>query len=296
MSLPELSIKRHVLTLMLSLLMVLFGWVSYDRLGVDRFPDIDFPMVSVTTVLPGGNPEVVDSSVTNVVEGIVNSVPGIERIQSNSSPGVSVINVQFNLDKDVDVAFNEVQAKVNQVLDQLPDDAEPPVVGKVEVGASPVMWLSLQGDRTQQQLNQYANNVLRKELETIDGVGQVRLGGRRDRTIRVNLDLERMSAQQVTVADIVGTFDREHVQFPGGFLVSDTSEGILKLDLEFHSIDELGEMVVASRDGANIQLEDIAEVEDGLADFRSLARYNQEPTVGLGIVKIAGTNTVAITE
>ncbi len=296
MSLPQLAIRRHVLALMLSLLMVLFGWVSYDRLGVDRFPDIDFPMISVTTAVPGGNPDVIDSSVTNVIEGTVNSVPGIDRIQSSSSPGVSVVNIQFNLEKDVDVAFNEVQAKVNQVLDQLPDDAETPVVAKVEVDASPVMWLSLQGDRTQQQLNQYADNVLRKELETIDGVGEVRLGGRRDRTIRVNLDLERMNAQRVTVGELVEGFETEHVQFPGGFLVSEQTEGMLKLDLEFHSIEELEEMVVASRDGANVRLRDVADVEDGLADFRSLARYNQEPTIGLGIVKIAGSNTVAITE
>ncbi|MFP4606348.1 MAG: efflux RND transporter permease subunit [Thiohalospira sp.] len=296
MTLPELSIRRHILALMLSLVLVLFGLVAYERMGVDQFPDIDFPVVSVTTTLPGGNPEVVDSSVTNVIEAQVNSVPGIDRIESSSSPGVSVVTIQFDLSKDVDVAFNEVQSKVNQVLDQLPDDAEPPVVGKVETGASPVMWLSLQGDRTQQQLNRYANTVIKKQLETIDGVGRVRLGGRRDRTIRVNLDLDRMAAVDVTVPEVVSAFDREHVQFPGGFLVSERSEGLLKLDMEYHDPQALAEMVVASRDGGNIRLEDFAEVEDGLEDYRELARYRGEPTVGLGVVKIAGANTVAITD
>ncbi|MGM0411982.1 MAG: efflux RND transporter permease subunit [Pseudomonadota bacterium] len=296
MTLPELSIRRHVLALMLSLVLVLFGLVAYERMGVDQFPDIDFPVVSVTTTLPGGNPEVVDSSVTNVIEAQVNSVPGIDRIESSSSPGVSVVTIQFDLSKDVDVAFNEVQSKVNQVLEQLPDDAEPPVVGKVETGASPVMWLSLQGDRTQQQLNRYANTVIKKQLETVNGVGRVRLGGRRDRTIRVNLDLDRMASVDVTVPEVVDAFDREHVQFPGGFLVSERSEGLLKLDMEYHDPQALAEMVVASRDGGNIRLEDFAEVEDGLEDYRELARYRGESTVGLGVVKIAGANTVAITE
>lgn len=294
MTLPELSIKRHVLAYMLSAVLVLFGIVAYDRLGVDRFPDIEFPIVSITTVMPGANPEIVDASITNVIETVVNSIPGIDHIQSSSSPGVSIVAITFNLNKDVDVAFNEVQAKVNQVLRQLPDDADPPIVAKVEIGATPIMWLALQGDRTQQQLNQYARNVLKKKLETIDGVGEVRLGGRRDRTIRVNLDLARMAAHQVTAQDLAAAFHNEHLQLPGGFLVNQRSEDLIKLDLEFHNLDELGQLLVAWRDGAPVRLRDIAELEDGLTDYRQLARFNGKPTVGLGIVKIANTNTVAI--
>ncbi len=145
-------------------------------------------MISVQTTLKGANPDVIDASITNVIEGAVNSVPGIEHIQSTSSPGISQINITFNLDKHIDVAFNEVQAKVNQVLRRLPRDADPPVVAKVETNANPILWMALSGDRTQQQLNQYAINIIKKKLETIDGVGEVRIGGRRDRTIRVNLD------------------------------------------------------------------------------------------------------------
>ncbi|MDO9190291.1 MAG: efflux RND transporter permease subunit, partial [Sulfurimicrobium sp.] len=158
MSLPEFSIKRHVLAFMLSAVLVLFGYISYQRIGMDRFPHIEFPIVSISTTLKGANPDIVDASVTNVIETSINSVPGIEHIQSTSSPGVSVINITFNLDKKVDVAFNEVQAKVNQVLRRLPKDADPPVVAKVETNAMPIMWLALRGDRTQQQLNQYAVN------------------------------------------------------------------------------------------------------------------------------------------
>ncbi|MBZ0091554.1 MAG: efflux RND transporter permease subunit [Sulfuricellaceae bacterium] len=296
MTLPELSIKRHVLAFMMSAVLVLFGLISYQRIGMDRFPYIEFPIISITTSLKGANPDIVDSSITNVLETSVNSVPGIEHIQSASSPGVSVINITFNLDKKIDVAFNEVQAKVNQVLRQLPKDADPPVVAKVETNAMPIMWLALQGDRTQQQLNQYATNVIKKRLETIDGVGEVRLGGRRDRTIRVNLLPEKMAAFQVTAQDINNAFNTEHVQLAGGFLVGQKTENLIKLVLEFHRLDDLANMIVAYRDGAPVRLKDVAEVEDGLADYRQLARFMGKTTVGLGIVKVANTNTVAIVD
>lgn len=296
MTLPELSIKRHVLAFMLSAVLVLFGIISYQRLGVDRFPYIEFPVVSITTTQLGANPDIIDASITNVIETKVNSVPGIEHIQSSSSPGVSVVAITFNLDKNIDVAFNEVQSKVNQVLRLLPKDADAPVVAKVETNAQPIMWLALQGDRTQQQLNLYAQNVIKKKLETIDGVGEVRLGGKRDRAIRVNLDAARMTAFGITTKELGDAFSNEHLQLPGGFLVSERTEYLLKLDLEFHSLEELRNLIVVYRDGAPIRLKDIAEVQDDLADYRQLARFNGTPAIGLGIVKIANTNTVAIVE
>ncbi|MDI6746056.1 MAG: efflux RND transporter permease subunit [Rhodocyclaceae bacterium] len=296
MTLPELSIKRHVLAWMLSAVLVLFGIISFNRIGMDRFPYIEFPVVSITTALKGANPDIVDSSITNLIETTVNSVPGIEHIQSTSSPGVSVIAITFGLEKKVDVAFNEVQSKVNQVLRRLPKDTDPPVVAKVETNAQPIMWLALQGDRTQQQLNQYAINVLKKRLETIDGVGEVRIGGRRDRTIRVNLLPDRLVAYGITAQDINTAFATEHVQMAGGFIVGQQTESLVKLDLEFHSLDALSDMVVGYKAGAPIRLKDIAEIADGLTDNRQLARFNGETTVGLGIVKVANTNTVEIVD
>jgi HAE1 family hydrophobic/amphiphilic exporter-1 len=296
MTLPELAIKRHVLAFMLSAVLVLFGYISYQRIGMDRFPYIEFPIVSISTTLKGANPDIVDSSITNVIETSVNSVPGIEHIQSTSSPGVSVINITFNLDKKVDIAFNEVQAKVNQVLRRLPKDADPPVVAKVETNAMPIMWLALRGDRTQQQLNQYGVNIIKKRLETIDGVGEVRLGGRRDRTIRVNLLPAKMAALKITAQDINNAFANEHVQLAGGFLVGGKTENLIKLDLEFHRLGDLEKMIVAYRDGAPILLKDVAEIEDGLADYRQLARFMGKTTIGLGIVKVTNTNTVAIVD
>jgi HAE1 family hydrophobic/amphiphilic exporter-1 len=294
--LAELSVRRHVLAFMASAVFVLFGVVAYQRIGVDRFPRVEFPVISITTVLPGANPDIVDASITNIIETAVNSVPGIDVIQSRSSPSVSNVTITFDLSKDIDVAFSEVQAKVNQVLRQLPYDAAPPVVLKVEVGAAPVMWLALQGDRTTQKLNQDARQVVKKRLETVAGVGQVIIGGERRRNIRVNLDLDRMAALGVTAQDVRGAFRAEHVQLPGGFLVSGPGESLIKLDLEFHSPEALGEMIVRYADGAPVRLRDLGTIEDGLADDRQIVRFNGTPTVGIGIVKVSNYNTVRLVD
>lgn len=294
MSLPELSIRRHVLAWMISSIFVLLGIISFQKIGIDKFPTIDFPILTVTTTLQGASPEIIDSSITNLIEEAVNTTPGIESIKSSSSPGVSVVSVTFNLDKDIEVAFNEIQSKISQLARRLPDDIIPPVVRKVETNASAIMWLGLTGDRTVQQLNLYANNFLKKKLETVDGVGYVTLGGRRDRTIRINLFPEKMASLNITANDLILAFNKEHVQLPGGFLVRAQSEKMFKLDLEFHNINDLKEMIIAYRDGGPIKIKDIAEVEDGLDDYRQTARHNNKPSIGLGIIKVANSNTVDI--
>jgi len=294
LNLPEISIKRHVFAYMLSAVMVLFGVISYKDIGVDRYPTVEFPMISVTTILPGATPEIIDASVTNLIESVVNSSPGIDHIQSNSAPGVSSINIRFNMEKDVNVAFNEVQARVNRILRDLPNEAEPPVVAKIEIGALPVMWLTLSGDRTLQQLNQYARNVIKKRLETIDGVGEIQLGGELKRTIRVNLNPVRMKQLGITVPDVVRMFNREHLRLPGGFLINENVETVVELDLEYHTPEQLGEMIVAYNGDAPQRLRDFALIEDGIADYRELARFDGKPTVGIGILKVQDANTVAI--
>ena len=294
MTLPEISIRRHVLAWMISAIFVLLGIISFQKIGIDKFPTIDFPILTVTTTLEGANPEIVDASITNLIEEAVNTTPGIESIKSESSPGVSVVSITFNLDKDIEVAFNEIQSKVSRLARRLPDDIVPPVVRKVETNASSIMWLGLTGDRTVQQLNLYANNILKKKLETVDGVGYVTLGGRRDRTIRIDLLPEKMSALQITPNDLILAFKKEHVQLPGGFLVRSQSEKMFKLDLEFHKIEDLKEMIVTYRDGGPIKIKDIAQVEDGLDDYRQTARHNNKPSIGLGIIKVANSNTVDI--
>jgi HAE1 family hydrophobic/amphiphilic exporter-1 len=226
----------------------------------------------------------------------VNSVPGTEHILSASSAGVSVSTIRFSLEKNIDVGFNEVQAKINQILPQLPDDADPPVIAKVEFGSLPVLWLALSGDRTVQQLNQYARNVIKKRIETIDGVGEVRIGGERRRTIRVNLDPRRMAQAGITIADVERGFQQEYARLPGGFMTVDTRDDVVKLDLEYHDPHTLGRMILAHREDAPIRLRDVARIEDGTADFRKYASVDGRPAVGIGIVKLRGANAVAIVD
>jgi len=270
--------------------------ISVNRISIDRSPDIDFSLISVTTVLPGANPDVVDSSVTNIIEGAVNSIPGIDDVRSRSAPGVSNVFIQFLLEKDLDIAFNEVQSKVGQINSQLPDDTETPIISKIETGEIPIIWLALRGNRTLQDLSVYAKNVVKRKLETINGVGSVVIGGEQERNIRVNLNFDRMSAFGITVQDIVMAFRNEHIKLPGGFLIDNSKEDLLKLDLESHNVEEIENIIVTYDRNRAIKLKDIAEVKDDVRDLRSMGRFNGDPSIGIGVTKIRGENTVEIIE
>ena len=296
MSLPEVSVRRFVFAIMINLVIVLFGLISANRISIDRSPDIDFSLISVTTILPGANPDVVDSSVTNIIESAVNSIPGIDDVRSRSAPGVSNVFIQFLLEKDLDIAFNEVQSKVGQINSQLPDDAETPIISKIETGEIPIIWLALRGNRTLQDLSVYAKNTVKRKLETINGVGSVVIGGEQERNIRVNLDFDRMSAFGITVQDIVVAFKNEHIKLPGGFLIDNSKEDLLKLDLESHNVEEIENIIVTYDQNRAIKLKDIAEVKDDVKDLRSMGRFNGDPSIGIGVTKIRGENTVEIIE
>ena len=296
MSLPEVSVRRFVFAIMINLVIVLFGLISANRISIDRSPDIDFSLISVTTILPGANPDVVDSSVTNIIESAVNSIPGIDDVRSRSAPGVSNDFIQFLLEKDLDIAFNEVQSKVGQINSQLPDDAETPIISKIETGEIPIIWLALRGNRTLQDLSVYAKNTVKRKLETINGVGSVVIGGEQERNIRVNLDFDRMSAFGITVQDIVMAFKNEHIKLPGGFLIDNSKEDLLKLDLESHNVEEIENIIVNYDQNRAIKLKDIAEVKDDVKDLRSMGRFNGDPSIGIGVTKIRGENTVEIIE
>jgi len=296
MSLPEVSVRRFVFAIMINLVIVLFGLISANRISIDRSPDIDFSLISVTTILPGANPDVVYSSVTNIIESAVNSIPGIDDVRSRSAPGVSNVFIQFLLEKDLDIAFNEVQSKVGQINSQLPDDAETPIISKIETGEIPIIWLALRGNRTLQDLSVYAKNTVKRKLETINGVGSVVIGGEQERNIRVNLDFDRMSAFGITVQDIVMAFKNEHIKLPGGFLIDNSKEDLLKLDLESHNVEEIENIIVTYDQNRAIKLKDIAEVKDDVKDLRSMGRFNGDPSIGIGVTKIRGENTVEIIE
>lgn len=294
MNLSEISIRQHVLAWMISLLIVVFGWMSYDKIGIDRFPAVEFPIISITTGLLGANPDIMDASITSVIESNVNGLAGIEHIQSKSSAGVSQVYITFQLEKNIDVAFNEVQAKVNQMLNQLPTDTQPPIVSKMQAGGAPVIWYALQGDRTTQQLNQYAKLIIQKKLETINGVGQVVIGGQQKREIRIQLDIEKMNAYGLSVLEIIEAINKEHIQLPGGFLTHGQSEYVIKLDEEFHQLSEIKKLPISRRGDTVIHLEDVAQVNDSIANQRQLARFNGQATIGIGLIKTSGSNTVSI--
>ena len=186
MNIIELFVRRRVLAYMLSAALLLFGFVGLRGVGLDRLPNVDPPWITVITVIPGASPEVMDASVSSILESAVNAVPGIEHIQSVSTPGVSEVMVEFIVLKDPDVAFNEVQAKVNQVINDLPREAETPIVAKMDMNAEPVMWLVLKGDRALSELNQIARTLIKRQLENVNGVGGVSIGGGRERKIRVD--------------------------------------------------------------------------------------------------------------
>lgn len=294
MSLPSFSIKRNVLTLMVSLVLVLFGLIGFLRLGVDKFPKIDFPAITVITTLPGADPEIIDKNITDIIEEAANQVPGVKSITSNSSIGASVVGIEFELDKNLDVAYQEVKAKVDGVVKRLPVNADPPVTNKVEVGANAVLIVALQGDRTLQQLNTYADEVIKPKLETISGVGEVTIEGQIKRTIRLWLDNGRLSAYRLSAVDVKKAFEREHIVLPAGFIDGQSRELLIKFDAEFNDLASMRRLVVAYRQGAPIYLRDVARVEDGLEDARKLAHYNGQPAVGLGIIKASGANTVSV--
>lgn len=296
MNLAEICVRHRVLAYMLSAAIILFGAIGTRSIGTDRMPSVDPPALAITTAYPGASPEIMDSSVTSVIESAVNTVSGIDTIESVSRPSHSRVFVRFITTKNSDVAFNETQSKVNQVLNDLPREAERPVVVKLDPNESPVIRLFITGDRSLSELSRLAHEKVLKSLESINGVGEVVVGGGRERKIRVDLDLDRLSALSLTAHDVISAFEREHVQLPGGYLVGETQEKLLHLDLEYHSIEELGQLVVVSRNQVPVRLRDIAQLSDGLADKRAMARLNGREGVVVSVRKVQSANTVAIVE
>ncbi|SME93116.1 efflux RND transporter permease subunit [Pseudogulbenkiania subflava] len=296
MRLIELFVRRHVLAFVLSAVVVLFGVVAYQRIGVDRYPAIEQPVLTVSTRLPGASPEVIDQSVTQVIEAAVNGIPGVDILDSTSYTGRSSVTILFDLDKDINVAFAEVQSKIEQVRRSLPEQAESPVISKTDDNASPILFLALTGNRTERELYLFANNVLKKQLETIDGVGEVGIRGRGERVIRVELDPVQLAAYKLTAKEVQTAFAREHRQEAGGYLTDGPREYLVDLDQEFHSVSALKGLVIGWYGQAPVKLGEVARVIDGEADVRALSRFKGQPCVTIGIVRIPNTNTVAIVD
>ncbi|HOO39356.1 MAG TPA: efflux RND transporter permease subunit [Deltaproteobacteria bacterium] len=294
MKIADFSISKPVTTITVTAAIIIFGYIAFTGMGIDLFPEVDIPVVTVSTILEGASPEVIDSDVTDVIEEQVKTISGIKNITSQSYEGYSQIVVEFELEKDGDIGAQEVRAKVNLAERDLPEDAEKPVVDKFDLNSQAFMWISVSGDVDYGELTHYADKVLKEQLQSIGGVGNVQVGGMRDRQIRVWIDPQKLKARGLTAQDVVGAIKTKHLELPGGRIETHEKEYSIKVKGEYVSADDLRELVVAQRQGSPVRLSDIGRVDDGFEDFRSIARFNGSPTVGLGIRKQSGSNTTSV--
>jgi HAE1 family hydrophobic/amphiphilic exporter-1 len=296
MWLSDTSIRRPVTTLTLMAALVVFGWLAFTRMGVDAFPEVEFPIVTVQTVLVGASPEVMDQDVTDPIEEQIKTIGGIRQLTSASMEGFSIVTVEFELDKDIDVAAQEVRAKVALARRFLPDDIDEPIVEKFDIGGFPFMWLGVSGSVPYSELSFYAEKVLKEQLQSIKGVGNVEVGGLRKREIRVWLDPQKLEARGLTAQDVARAIQLKHVELPGGRIETPEIEYSVKVEGEYASVEELRQLVVADRGGTIITLADVGRVDDGFEDLRAIARFNGSPTVGLGIRKQPKSNLVEVAD
>lgn len=294
MKLSNLAIARPVTTTMVMAAIFVFGLIGYSRLGVDQFPKVEFPIITITTILPGAGPEVIEDNVTDIIEEEVATIEGIKKLTSVSSHGASIVVAEFELDVDIDSAAQDVRSRVGGAIRKLPDDAEYPNVMKVDTDARPIMWVAVSGDRPIQEVSHFAKEILKPRLETIQGVGSIIIGGRRDRVIRVWLDRNKMEAFSITAPEVVSALQRENIEGAGGWLESRDREFNITTKGEFQTVNAFKNLIVLYREGGPVKLGDIAKIEDGLEDKRSLARYSGNPSAGLGIKKKPGSNTIEV--
>jgi HAE1 family hydrophobic/amphiphilic exporter-1 len=292
----DLCIQRPILTLMLTLSLLVFGLLGYNQLGVDQFPEMEFPVVTVTAQLEGAAPEVMEEDVTEVLEEQLNTIGGLRSLSSKTFHGATTVIAEFELERDLDQATQDVRDKVARARWNLPKELEPPVVDKVNMANRPILWLPVSSDRPAVEVTQYLKYTMKPYLETVSGVASTELFGRRERAIRVWLSGEQLRARGLSANDVIAAVQREHVEQPGGRLESSQLEYSLKTDAEFESVAALADLIVAHVDGADVRLRDIAVVEDGAEDERFLARFNGEAGAGIGILKQSQANTVAIAD
>jgi hydrophobic/amphiphilic exporter-1 (mainly G- bacteria), HAE1 family len=292
--LAELCVKRPVFAWVLILSLVVVGLFAFTRLGVDRFPNVDIPSVAITTRLPGAAPEQVETEVTDKIEEAVNTISGIDTLTSNSSEGVSQVVVSFVLEKDANVAAQEVRDKINRIIPLLPRTVIQPTVEKLDPTASPVLTVAITAQKPLREITEYADKVLRRQLESSDGVGQVLVIGGRNRQINLWLNAELLRAHNLTVNDVARALQTQNVEVPGGRIDQGAQSVTLRTRGRIATVGEFGDVVIREVAGHPIRLRDVARVEDGMVEARSQANLNGVPTVLLQIRKQSGTNTVEV--
>ncbi|MGE5200163.1 MAG: efflux RND transporter permease subunit, partial [Rhodospirillaceae bacterium] len=292
--LAALCVRRPVFASVLVLSFTVVGAFGYSQLGVDRFPKVDFPTIMVTTRQPGAAPEQIETEVSDKIEEAVNTISGLDELRSTSAEGVSIVTASFLLEKDVDVAAQEVRDKVNRILPQLPRTILQPVIEKMDMDAAPVLGLAVAAPKPVKEVTEYADKVLRRRLETVSGVGQVLVLGGRGRQINLWLDPDRLRAYNVTVSEVARALQAQNVEVPGGRLEQGPLNLTVRTRGRVQSVEQFGEIVVRVREGHAITVGDLATIEDGMADAATLANVNGAPAVVLNIRRQSGTNAVQV--
>jgi hydrophobe/amphiphile efflux-1 (HAE1) family protein len=294
----NLAIRRPVLTLVVFLSVIVFGLWGYQRMGLRENPDVEFPVVSVNVVLPGAEPEVIETEIIDPLEEEINTVEGLKRLTSTAREQVGTVTAEFELYRDVDVATQDVRDRVDRARRELPDGIEAPIVRQIDPDAQPVMWIALTGDRRWDtvSLSTYADETLKEQIENVRGVGRVIVGGRRRYAVRVRLDPHRLASRRLTVGDVVAAIRANNIDIPAGRIESEQREFLVKIEGQFASAEPVNDIIITERDGAPITVGDVGHAYAGVENDRQTANFRQQLAVGLGIVKRSEANTVALTE
>jgi HAE1 family hydrophobic/amphiphilic exporter-1 len=294
--LAEICVKRPVFATMLILSITVVGAFSFFSLGVDLFPKIDFPTLTITVVNPGASPQEIETEITQQIEEAVNTISGIDELRSTSVEGVSQVFVQFLLEKNIEVAFNEVQQKVQNVIPQLPETAEKPTVLKLDTDASPVLRIVVSAPTDLREVTEVAKNQIKERIESLSGVGQITLIGGSERQINVWVDPDKMRAFNVTPAEVSNALRIQNLEFPGGRVDEGTTEMTVRTLGKIKKPEEFNNVIVATRGNYQVKIKDLGYVEDGTEEVRTSARLNGQPAVTLIVAKQSGQNTVAVAD
>jgi multidrug efflux pump len=294
MMLSDLSVRRPVFAAVLSLLLIAFGLLSFDRLPLRDYPDINPPIVSVETRYPGASAQVVETKITQLVEDAIAGIEGIRTISSASRDGRSQVTVEFEVERDIDAAANDVRDRVARTVDRLPEEADPPEIAKADANTQQIMWLSLSSDRLSQlELSDYARRFVQDRLAMVSGVASVRIGGEREYAMRVWLDRQALAARGLTVLDVEAALRRENVELPAGTVESFEREFTVRVERSYSTAGDFAALVLRQgSDGYLVRLGDVARVEVGPANDRSELRANGVPTIGLGVSAQAKANVL----
>ncbi len=295
--LSGLAIRRPVFTTMVMLGLIVLGLFSFRRLPIDEFPEVDIPFVTVQTIYPGASPETIEREVSRRLEEAFNPIEGVNQITSMSVEGVSLVMIEFELDRNVDVAAQDVRAKIEAIRRELPADIEPPVVQKFDPTAMPIMSIALSSEeRDAVDLTTLADETIRRRLESISGVGEVRIAGGVEKEVRVFLEPDRLRSLGVSVPEVMGALRQQNLEAPAGRIERGSSEQLVRVAGRITEARQFGDVIVAVRPGGPIRLRDVARVEEGGEEERSLAFVNGARAVAIDILKVSGANTVEVAD